>query len=133
MSPTNIFTAFYDQGGNLAALITPYALHLLYLLLFVEVGTTSITWMRGNDDIPDLLWPAGLSGVFDCVRILVDNRLLDTWKNCARQFSYDRTKHQRSARLNAEYISRRGGPNFSDPMERAQLRPNDTQRRTRHC
>ncbi len=56
MSPTNIFTAFYDQGGNLAALITPYALHLLYLLLFVEVGTTSITWMRGNDDIPDLLW-----------------------------------------------------------------------------
>jgi TrbL/VirB6 plasmid conjugal transfer protein len=56
MSPINIFTAFYDQGGNLAALITPYALRLLYLLLFVEVGTIAITWMRGNDDIPDLLW-----------------------------------------------------------------------------
>ena len=56
MRPLNIFTAFYDQGGNLAALITPYALRLLYLLLFVEVGTIAITWMRGNDDIPDLLW-----------------------------------------------------------------------------
>jgi hypothetical protein len=56
VTPLNIFTAFYDQGGNLAALITPYALRLLYLLLFVEVGTIAITWMRGNDDIPDLLW-----------------------------------------------------------------------------
>lgn len=56
MTPTNIFTAFYDQGGTLAAQITPYALHLLWLLLFIEVGTIAITWMRGNDDIPDLLW-----------------------------------------------------------------------------
>ncbi len=56
MNPTNIFTAFYNQGGNLAALITPYSLRLLYLLLFVEVATIAITWMRGNDDIPDLLW-----------------------------------------------------------------------------
>jgi hypothetical protein len=56
MTPLNIFTAFYDQGGNLAALMTPYALRLLYLLLFVEVGTIAITWMRGNDDNPDLLW-----------------------------------------------------------------------------
>jgi hypothetical protein len=56
MTPLNIFTTFYDQGGNLAALITPYSLRLLYLLIFVEVGTIAITWMRGNDDIPDLLW-----------------------------------------------------------------------------
>ena len=56
MVPLNIFTTFFDQGGNLAELITPYALRLLYLLLFVEVGTIAITWMRGNDDIPDLLW-----------------------------------------------------------------------------
>jgi TrbL/VirB6 plasmid conjugal transfer protein len=56
MVPLNIFTTFFDQGGNLAELITPYALRLLYLLLFVEVGTMAITWMRGNDDIPDLLW-----------------------------------------------------------------------------
>ena len=56
MNPTNVFTTFFNQGGNLAALITPYALHLLYLLLFIEVGTIAITWMRGNDDVPDLLW-----------------------------------------------------------------------------
>ncbi len=56
MTPVNIFTAFYDQGANLATLVTPYSLRLLYLLLFVEVGTIAITWMRGNDDIPDLLW-----------------------------------------------------------------------------
>lgn len=56
MNPTNIFTAFYDQGSRLAAQMAPYAIHLLWLLLFVEVATTAITWMRGNDDIPDLLW-----------------------------------------------------------------------------
>ena len=55
-NPTNIFTTFFNQGGNLAALITPYALQLVYLLLFIEYGTIAITWMRGNDDVPDLLW-----------------------------------------------------------------------------
>jgi hypothetical protein len=56
MKPINIFTTFYDQGGQLATQITPYALHLLWLLIFVEVATIAITWMRGNDDISDLLW-----------------------------------------------------------------------------
>jgi hypothetical protein len=56
MSPLNIFTTFFNQGANLAALIIPYSLHLLWLLIFVEVAAIAITWMRGNDDIPDLLW-----------------------------------------------------------------------------
>jgi TrbL/VirB6 plasmid conjugal transfer protein len=56
MQPINIFTTFYDQGGHLAVVIAPFALHLLWLLIFIEVATISITWMRGNDDIPDLLW-----------------------------------------------------------------------------
>jgi hypothetical protein len=56
MTPTNIFTTFYNMGGTLAAQMTPYSLNLFYFLILVEIATISITWMRGNDDIPDLLW-----------------------------------------------------------------------------
>ncbi|MBV8360529.1 MAG: type IV secretion system protein [Deltaproteobacteria bacterium] len=56
MFPIDIFNAFFNQGEHLAAATAPYAMHLLYLLLFVEIATISISWMFGSDDPPELLW-----------------------------------------------------------------------------
>src|SRR5713101_2524319 len=60
MNPSDIFTAYFAQGQHLAALVTPYAMHLLYLLVFVEVLTISITYMMGGSENPsELLWQIG--------------------------------------------------------------------------
>jgi hypothetical protein len=56
MIPSDIFTAYFDMGQVLAAKITPYALHLLYLLLIVETVTIGVTYVMGSDDPPELLW-----------------------------------------------------------------------------
>lgn len=56
MVPSNILTAYFDMGQRLAGQITPYALHLLYLLLIVETATIGLTYMMGSDDPPELLW-----------------------------------------------------------------------------
>jgi len=57
MIPSDIFATFRDIGFRAATLITPFSLHLLYLLLLIEVLTIGITWMMGsNDDHPEILW-----------------------------------------------------------------------------
>jgi P-type conjugative transfer protein TrbL len=56
MIPSDIFTAYFNMGQILAGKITPYALHLLYLLLIVETVTIGVTYVMGSDDPPELLW-----------------------------------------------------------------------------
>jgi P-type conjugative transfer protein TrbL len=56
MTPTDILSAYVAVGQHYADLTRPYALHLLYLLMTVEMVTIGITYMMGSDDIPELGW-----------------------------------------------------------------------------
>jgi len=56
MDLENIYTPYFDASQHWAAVITPYAVHLLYLLLLLEIVTIGLTWMMGSDDPPELLW-----------------------------------------------------------------------------
>jgi P-type conjugative transfer protein TrbL len=56
MTPKALIDAFFNTGQILADLIQPYALHLLYLLIFIEVCTIGITWMMGSDDVAEAPW-----------------------------------------------------------------------------
>jgi P-type conjugative transfer protein TrbL len=54
--PTDIFDAYFGASQHYAALITPYAMHLLYALILLEITTIGVSWMMGSDDLPELLW-----------------------------------------------------------------------------
>jgi type IV secretion system protein TrbL len=56
MDLEDIYTPYFDASQHWAAVITPYAVHLLYLLLLLEIVTIGLTWMMGSDDPPELLW-----------------------------------------------------------------------------
>lgn len=56
MVPTDIFTAYYNAAQHYAALITPYALHLLWMLGFIETVTIGITHVMDHDDAATLIW-----------------------------------------------------------------------------
>src|SRR5690242_9801434 len=56
MTPTDLITAFFAVGQRLAGQIQPYALHLLYLLTFIELITIGLTWMMGSDDLAEAPW-----------------------------------------------------------------------------
>lgn len=56
MKLVDIFTAYFQASQHYVVLITPYALHLWWLLMVLELATIGITWMMGSDDPPELLW-----------------------------------------------------------------------------
>jgi hypothetical protein len=56
MTPQQLIDAFFDTGQHLTALVAPYALHLLYLLILVELLTLAIAWMMGSDDPFEFPW-----------------------------------------------------------------------------
>jgi type IV secretion system protein VirB6/type IV secretion system protein TrbL len=56
MNLEDIFTPYFQGAQHYVGVITPYALHLLYLMFLVEVITIAITYMMGSDDPPELLW-----------------------------------------------------------------------------
>jgi hypothetical protein len=52
MNPNDIYQAYFNAGQQYAAIVQPYALHLVGLLILVEIGTISITYMFGDSDNP---------------------------------------------------------------------------------
>jgi P-type conjugative transfer protein TrbL len=57
MNPTDIYTAYVNAGRNYTALIHPYAVNLLGLLILAEIATISLTYMMGDSDNPPaVLW-----------------------------------------------------------------------------
>jgi type IV secretion system protein VirB6/type IV secretion system protein TrbL len=56
MNLENIFLPYFQGAQHYAAVITPYALHLLYLMACLEAVTIAITYVMGSDDPPELLW-----------------------------------------------------------------------------
>jgi hypothetical protein len=60
VNPNDIYTAYFSVGQHYAALVQPYALDLLRLLIFVEIATIALTYMMGdNDNPPAALWSIG--------------------------------------------------------------------------
>jgi len=51
MTPQDIYTAYFATSQHLAALITPYALNLLGLLILVEIATIAISYMMGANRV----------------------------------------------------------------------------------
>jgi P-type conjugative transfer protein TrbL len=56
MFPTDIYTSYFNAAQHYAAVITPYAQHLVYVLILLELTTIGITWMMGSDDPPEFAW-----------------------------------------------------------------------------
>jgi P-type conjugative transfer protein TrbL len=57
MGLEDIYTPYFDASQHYTAIITPYAVHLLYVLILLELTTIGLTWMAGsNDDPPEILW-----------------------------------------------------------------------------
>jgi P-type conjugative transfer protein TrbL len=56
VNPNDIYTAYFNAGQHYAAVIQPYALHLLGLLILMELVTIGITYMMNSDDMPELCW-----------------------------------------------------------------------------
>ena len=56
MMPREILATYAAQGQHFAALVTPYSLRLLYLMILVEVLILAITWMMGSDDPREFGW-----------------------------------------------------------------------------
>src|SRR5262249_40453244 len=56
MMARTILSTYAAQGQHFAALVTPYSLRLLYLMILVEILTLGITWMMGSEDPPEFAW-----------------------------------------------------------------------------
>jgi P-type conjugative transfer protein TrbL len=57
MNPDNIYTAYFNVGQHYTALVQPYALNLLGILILLEIATISLTYMMGDSDNPPaVLW-----------------------------------------------------------------------------
>lgn len=56
MTPDHIFAIFRLIGQNLTTLITPYALHTLFLLGLIELITVGVTYIMDSDNPGLLAW-----------------------------------------------------------------------------
>ena len=56
MVARDILSTYAATGLHFAAVVTPYSLRLLYLMILVETLTLGITWMMGSDDPREFGW-----------------------------------------------------------------------------